>query len=85
MGAVKQGNLLRGARFSHIATRIEHTSRFVMLVKTGGKDSDSVVSALIAQTRHLPQGLMSSRTGGRGIELAYHRKFTVPTDVRVYF
>jgi hypothetical protein len=33
-----------------------------MLIKIGGKDSDSVVIALIAQVRHLPQGVMSSLT-----------------------
>ena len=54
-------------------------------VKVGGKDSDSVVSALIARVQHLPQGIMASLTWDRGAELAYHRKFTVATDVNVYF
>lgn len=80
-----EGDLLSGARNSHIATLVERSSRFVMLIKVGGKDSDSVVSALIAQVRHLPQGVMSSLTWDRGTELAYHRKFTVATDVSVYF
>ena len=47
--------------------------------------SDSVVSALIARVQHLPQGVMASLTWDRGTELAYHRKFTVATDVSVYF
>ncbi|MCZ8151681.1 MAG: IS30 family transposase [Rhodobacteraceae bacterium] len=80
-----EGDLLSGAKNSHIATLVERSSRFVMLVKIGGKDSESVVSALIAQLRHLPQGVMSSLTWDRGTELAYHRKFTVATDVSVYF
>ena len=80
-----EGDRLSGARNSHIATLVERSSRFVMLVKVGGKDSDSVVSALIARVQHLPQGVMASLTWDRGTELAYHRKFTVATDVSVYF
>lgn len=80
-----EGDLMSGARNSHIATLVERSSRFVMLVKVGGKDSDSVVSALIARVQHLPQGVMASLTWDRGTELAYHRKFTVATDVSVYF
>jgi IS30 family transposase len=80
-----EGDLLSGARNSHIATLVERSSRFLMLVKVGGKDSDSVVSALIARVQHLPQGVMASLTWDRGTELAYHRKFTVATDVSVYF
>lgn len=56
-----------------------------MLVKVSGKDSDSVVSALIFQVQHLPHSVMASLTWDRGMELAYHRKFTVATDVSVYF
>lgn len=80
-----EGDLLSGARNSHIATLVERSSRFVMLVKVGGKDSDSVVSALIAWVRHLPQGVMASLTWDRGTELAFHRKFIIATDVSVYF
>jgi IS30 family transposase len=80
-----EGDLLSGARNSRIATLVERSSRFVMLVKVGGRDSDSVVSALIARVQHLPQGVMASLTWDRGTELAYHRKFTVATDVSVYF
>lgn len=57
-----EGDLLSGARNSHVATRVERSSRFVMLVKVSGKDSDSVVSALIARVQHLPQGVMASLT-----------------------
>ncbi len=55
-----------------------------MLVKVPGKDSDSVVSALVRQVRHLPAGLMSSLTWDRGTELADHKRFSVATDVSVY-
>ncbi len=80
-----EGDLLSGSKNSHIATLVERRSRFVMLVKVKGKDSDSVVGALIHQVQNLPNGLMTSLTWHRGIELAYHHKFTVATDVSVYF
>ena len=80
-----EGDLLSGSKNSHIATIVERSSRFVMLVKLDGKDSDTVVGALIRQVRQLPDGLMASLTWDPGTELAYHRKFTVATDVSVYF
>lgn len=80
-----EGDLLSGSKNSHIVTLVERRSRFVMLVKVNGKDSDSVVGALIHQVQNLPNGLMTSLTWDRGTELAYHRRFTVATDVSVYF
>lgn len=80
-----EGDLLSGACNSHIATLVERRSRFVMLVRVGGKDSESVVDALVRQVRRLPEGLMASLTWDRGTELAYHRRFTLATDVAVYF
>jgi IS30 family transposase len=56
-----------------------------VLVRDAGKDSYSVVSALIARVQHLPQAIMASLTWDRGTELAYHRKSTVATNVSFYF
>jgi IS30 family transposase len=80
-----EGDLLSGGKNSHIATLVERQSRFVMLVQVRGKDTDSVVNALVRQVKHLPTGLMSSLTWDRGTELADHKRFTVATDVTVYF
>lgn len=80
-----EGDLLSGSKNSHIATLVERQSRFVMLVRVEGKDSDSVVSALIREVKRLPDGLMSSLTWDRGTELAQHKRFTIATDVSVYF
>ena len=80
-----EGDLLSGAKNSHIATLVERTSRFVMLVRLDGKDSQTVVDALVRKVRELPRGLMASLTWDRGLELAYHKKFTVATDIAVYF
>ena len=80
-----EGDLLSGARNSHIATLVERRSRFVRLVRLPGKDTVRVVRALSRAVRALPAGLMASLTWDRGGELAAHRTFTVATDVHVYF
>jgi IS30 family transposase len=80
-----EGDLLAGGKNSHIATLVERQSRFVMLVKVPSKDTDSVVNALVRQVKHLPAGLMSSLTWDRGTELADHKRFSIATDVSVYF
>ena len=80
-----EGDLISGAKNSHVATLVERQSRFVMLVQVGGKDSSTVVDALISQIHRLPEGLMSSLTWDRGTELAHHARLTVATDVTVYF
>lgn len=56
-----------------------------MLVHVAGKDTASVVNALVRQVQQLPSGLMASLTWDRGMELAHHRRFTIATDVAVYF
>jgi IS30 family transposase len=56
-----------------------------MLIKVSGKDSASVVSALSKHVRKLPQELRRSLTWDRGHEMADHKKFTVATNVQVYF
>ena len=80
-----EGDLLTGAKNTHIATLVERTSRFVQLVQLGGKDTATVVQALIREVQLLPAGVMTSLTWDRGTEMAQHRVFTVATDVAVYF
>ena len=80
-----EGDLLSGSNNTHIATLVERHSRFTILVKVKGKDTESVVSALGKQVRKLPAELRRSVTWDRGMELAQHKKFTVATDVQVYF
>lgn len=80
-----EGDLLAGAANTHIATLVERHSRFVLLVAVDGKDTRSVTRALSEQLRRLPQQLRSSLTWDRGMEMAEHARFTIATDVRVYF
>ena len=80
-----EGDLLAGANNSHIATLVERRSRFTMLVKVRGKDTQSVVGALRRRVRTLPKELRVTLTWDRGKELAEHKRFTIATDVKVYF
>jgi IS30 family transposase len=80
-----EGDLLSGSGNTHIATLVERSSRFVMLVRVGGKDTETVVAALSEQTRRLPKNMMATLTWDRGPEMAAHKSFTVATDVSVYF
>ena len=80
-----EGDLLAGSKNSHIATLVERLTRYVMLVKVANKDTQTVVSALIRQAKKLPAELYKSLTWDRGKELAAHRRFTLATDIDVYF
>ena len=80
-----EGDLLAGSANTHIATLVERQSRYVMLVKVDGKDTTTVVDALAIHVQTLPVQLRASLTWDRGMELADHKRFTVATDVAVYF
>jgi IS30 family transposase len=80
-----EGDLISGSNNSHVATLVERTSRFVMLVKVRGKDTHSVVDALIRHVHKLPSQLRRSVTWDRGSEMARHKQFTLATDLKVYF
>lgn len=80
-----EGDLLSGSKNSHIATLVERHTRYVMLVKVSNKETDTVVSALIKQAKKLPTELYKSLTWDRGKELADHRRFSLATDIDVYF
>lgn len=80
-----EGDLIGGSKNSYIATLVERQSRYVMLVKVANKDTKSVISALIKQSKRLPKELYKSLTWDRGKELADHPRLTMATDVEVYF
>ena len=80
-----EGDLLSGPNNSYIATLVERHTRYVMLAKVTGKDTQTVVSALIKQAKKLPKELYKSLTWDRGKELTDHHRFTLATKVDVYF
>jgi IS30 family transposase len=80
-----EGDLLCGSKNSFIATLVERSTRYVMLTKLEDKNSDTVIDALIRVARKLPSELNKSITWDRGSEMSNHRRFTLATDIQVYF
>ncbi len=80
-----EGDLLFGSNNSQIATLVERSTRYVMLVRTPSKDTETVINALIKHAHKLPRELYKSLTWDRGSEMADHQRFTLDTDITVYF
>src|SRR5258706_15059516 len=56
-----------------------------MLVKLPRKDTTTVVATLAKHIRKLPKELRRSLTWDQGKEMSGHKRFTVATNVQVYF
>ena len=80
-----EGDLIIGSNNSQVATLVERHTRYLMLAKVPGKDSETVINALIKQAHSLPRELYKSLTWDRGKEMADHQCFTLATDIKVYF
>ena len=80
-----EDDLLFGSNNSQIATLVERQTRYVMLVRVPSKDTETVINALIKHAHKLPRELYKSLTWDRGSEMADHQKFSLATDIKVYF
>jgi IS30 family transposase len=80
-----EGDLIIGSHNSQIATLVERHTRYVMLVKVKSKDSKTVINALIKHAHKLPRELYKSLTWDRGKEMADHKRFSLDTNIKVYF
>ncbi len=80
-----EGDLLCGSNNSQIATLVERHTRYVMLVRLKRKDTETVINALIKQAHKLPRELYKSLTWDRGSEMADHTRFSLASDIKVYF
>jgi IS30 family transposase len=56
-----------------------------MLAKVESRTTDAVIQALIKQSGKLPDELYKSLTWDRGSEMADHKRFTLATDIKLYF
>ena len=80
-----EGDLLCGSHSSQIAALVERQTRYVVLVKVASKDAETFANTLIKNARKLPHELYKSLTWDRGTEMAGHQRFTLATDIKVYF
>ena len=80
-----EGDLIIGSNNSQIATLVERQTRLVMLVRVPSKDTKTVIDALIKQSHKIPRELYKSLTWDRGKEMADHKRFSLDTDIKVYF
>ena len=80
-----EGDLIIGSNNSQIATLVERHTRYVMLVKVPSKDTKTVINALIKHAHKLPREVYKSLTWDRGKEMADHQRFSLDTDIKVYF
>jgi IS30 family transposase len=80
-----EGDLVFGSNNSQIATLVERHTRYVMLAKVKSKDTETVINALIKQAHKLPRELYKSLTWDRGKEMADHQRFSLDTEINVYF
>ena len=82
-----EGDLVFGKGMSPVATLVERSTRFLMLVALpgGNHKADAVADALAAAVTTLPQQLTKTLTWDLGHEMAQHQRFTIATGVQVYF
>lgn len=80
-----EGDLIAGPNNTYIATLVERHSRYVMLMKVKDNKTETVVNALIKHSQKLPREIYKSLTWDRGSEMAGHKRFTLATDIQVYF
>lgn len=80
-----EGDLMLGRGITQMATLVERTSRFTVLVQLDGRDMITVSERIAEKMSDLPSELLRSLTWDRGMELARHADVTRWTGLDVYF
>jgi IS30 family transposase len=80
-----EGDLLLGRHWTQLATLVERTTRFTVLVQLDGRDMHAVSAGISREMAQLPIHLRQSLTWDRGMELADHPTVTANTGLDVFF
>jgi IS30 family transposase len=82
-----EGDLVFGTNMSPVATLVERSTRYLLLVAlpAGNHQADVVADALGAAITRLPRHLAKSLTWDLGHEMAAHQRFSAETGMTVYF
>jgi len=80
-----EGDLLLGRHWTQLATVVERTTRFTVLIQLDGRDMHTVTAGLSREMSTLPERVRRSLTWDRSMELANHHAVTANTGLDVYF
>lgn len=80
-----EGDLISGAKNTHVVTLVERQFSFTLLIKVEGKDAPTVTTALTRHIQILPRELRMSLTWDRGSELSQHKEISLATNMTIYF
>ena len=80
-----EGDLLLGRHWSQIATVVERTTRYTVLVHVTSRGMDAVSEGLSREMAKLPETVRRTLTWDRGMELANHPEVTKNNVLAVFF
>lgn len=80
-----EGDLLLGRGLTQIATLVERSTRYTVLVQLDRRDMATVTAGLTREMLRLPEHLRQTLTWDRGMELADHKSVTISTGLQVFF
>jgi IS30 family transposase len=80
-----EGDLLLGRHWTQVASVVERSTRYTVLVQLDNREMTTVSDGLRRTMIRLPEHLRKSLTWDRGMELADHKSVTVDTGLQVYF
>ena len=80
-----EGDLLLGRQWTQLATVVERTTGFTVLVQLPRRDMHAVTAGLSREMCRGPEHVRRALTWDRGMEMANHQQVTANTGLAVYF